>query len=639
LATNSRDGSGPRRETGARTAAQTRAARTRAGTASRTAAPVRARAAASRSHLRAVPGTAPVRAPRPHTGPRPRLRRVSVPVLPPIRLRLLALLVAMVVAFGAIGIRLFDLQARDTTHLTSLGLGQRVRTIDIPAERGNVFDSTGKILAVSVPQTTITADPRVIKDPAGYIAKLTPILTAGGVTVDQASLLAALSDRKSEFAYVARKVDNATAAKVRKLGLAGVSFVDESKRFYPAGTLAAPVLGFVGTDNNGLGGVEYGYDKTLEGTAGKVQVERDPQGNDIPGGQRQVTAAKRGQDLVLTLDQSLQWNTEQALTQGVASANAKGGTAIIVDVQTGNVLAMATVDGATPDHPAQPATAAESNRPVTDVYEPGSTNKVITMSGAIQEGVVTPTTTFTDIGQSVNIGGTDYEDVDDHPTTMSVTDILAQSSNVGTIRIASMLGKDKFANYLDAFGFGQKTGLGFPGESSGLTLPLADYNDTSMGSIPIGYGVAVTAMQMLDVYSTIANNGVARLPRLVAATIDANGKQHNAPLAASHQVVSAATAKAVTGMLKAVVTEGTGVKAQIPGYPVAGKTGTARKAPYTGEYNASFAGFAPADSPRLSAIVVLDAPTGSIFGADVAAPVFQQIMRFALAYEHVPTAP
>jgi len=588
-----------------------------------------ARAPAPNRHTRPTARTQPAR---PRTIPRP--TRIARP-LPPIRLRLVAILTVMVLAFAAIGVRLFDLQARDRSHLVSLGLGQRVRTVTIPAERGNIFDRTGKVLAVSVPQTTIVADPRVIKNPAEYAAKLAPI-----VQVDQADLEQRLSNRKSAFAYVARKANDAVTRQVRNLHLIGISYQDESRRFYPNGTIAGPVVGFVGTDNNGLGGMEYAFDKTLTGKPGSVQVERDPQGNDIPGGERQVSPALRGQDLVLTIDSSLQWYTEQALTQGVAAMNAKGGTAVIVDVQTGDVLAMASVDGATDQHPATTAPSTASNRPITDVYEPGSTNKVITMAGAIQEGLVTPDTTLDDVTQSINVGGTDYEDVDQHPTTMTVADILAQSSNVGTIKIADRLGATNLSHYLDAFGFGQPTGLDLPGESSGSSFEMKDYTDTSMGSIPIGYGIAVTPMQMLDVYSTIANHGMARPPRLVEATVDADGKQHDTRLPAPHQVISPATADAVTSMLKKVVSDplGTGTKAQIPGYPVAGKTGTARKAPYnTGEYNASFAGFAPADNARLSAIVVVDSPQGSIFGADAAAPVFQQIMRFALAYERVPT--
>jgi cell division protein FtsI (penicillin-binding protein 3) len=540
-----------------------------------------------------------------------------------------------VLAFVGIGLRLFELQARDRSHLASLGVGQRVRTVTIPAERGNIFDRTGRVLAVSVPQTTIVADPRVIDDPVGYAAKLAPIVNG-----DQADLAVRLSNKKSAFAYVARKVDDDTARRVRDLGLVGISYQDESKRFYPNGSVAGPVVGFVGLDNNGLGGMEYHYDELLTGKPGSVQVERDPQGNDIPGGEHQLSAAKRGNDVVLTLDSSLQWNTEQALVQGVTSMNAARGAAIVVDVQTGDILAMATVDGASGGKPAATAPAQETNRPVTDVYEPGSTNKVITMAGAIQEGIIAPETRFDDVGQSINIAGYDFKDAEEHPTSMTASDILALSSNVGTITIAKQLGATKLSHYLDAFGFGRATGLGLPGEAAGTSFEMPrDYTDASIGSIPIGYGIAVTAMQMLDVYSTIANHGIARAPRLVAATIDADGKRHDAPLPKPRQVISGATADAVTSMLRQVVTSGTGTKAEIQGYPVAGKTGTAAKAPYnTGEYNASFAGFAPAGNPRLAAIVVVDSPKGSIFGADAAAPVFQQIMRFALSHERVPTS-
>ena len=310
-----------------------------------------------------------------------------------------------------------------------------------------------------------------------------------------------------------------------------------------------------------------------------------------------------------------------------------------MDVQTGDILAMATADGATDTQPVRLATATESNRPVATVYEPGSTNKVITMSGAIQEGLVNPDTTFDDVYGSVNIGDATYKDAEDHPSTMSVSDILAYSSNVGTIKIARMLGSTNFDKYLHGFGFGRTTGVGLPGEAAGTVYSLNQYNETTLASSAIGYSVGVTALQMLDVYATIANGGTSRPPRIVAATVDANGDRHDAPLAAPVPVVSTATAKAVTGMLQRVVEVGTGTKAKIPGYPVAGKTGTAAKAPYnTGEYMASFAGFAPANNPRLAAIVVMDAPTGSIFGADTAAPVFKQVMQFALTYEHVPTS-
>jgi cell division protein FtsI/penicillin-binding protein 2 len=557
--------------------------------------------------------------------------------LPPIRLRLIVLLAVMTLAFAGIGARLVELQAGDKTHLRSLGLGQRVREVTLAAERGSIFDRNGVDLALSVPQTTIVADPSVIHNRESYASKLAPV-----VVVDQQALLTRLSVPRSQFAYVARKVDDATVARVKALHLRGLSYLPESKRFYPSGLLAAPVLGFVGTDNYGLGGLEAQYESTMRGHAGKARVERDPQGNDIPGGETTLKPAKRGKDIVLTIDQSVQANTEHVLTQQVEDAGAKGGMAIVADVLTGDILAMASVDGASEDRPAGPALASEQNRPATIVYEPGSTNKVITMAGAIEEGLVSPDTVLEGIGSEVVVGDTTYADVDTHPSTMTVAEILEHSSNVGTIKIASMLGAARFDHYLRAFGFGEGTALRWPGEANYQLLPLDDYNDTSMGSMPIGNGIAVSALQMLDVYMTIANGGVSRPPRLVEATVDADGERHDFPLAASQRVISPATASAVSGMLELVVQGGTGVNAQVTGYRVAGKTGTARKPPYEHppyRYVASFVGFAPANSPRLAAIVVLDEPTGNYFGGGVAAPAFAQIMQQALGAERVPPAP
>jgi cell division protein FtsI (penicillin-binding protein 3) len=340
---------------------------------------------------------------------------------------------------------------------------------------------------------------------------------------------------------------------------------------------------------------------------------------------------------VLTIDQSLQYHSEQVLTEEVTKAKAKGGMAIVMDVTTGDILSMASVEGATGDRPAGPSPPNERNRPVVDVYEPGSTNKVITIAGALEDGVVTPDSWFQTPGE-LTVGGTAYKDESAHPPSMTVSDIVRQSSNVGTIQIARQLRKDRFDSYLRAFGFGSPTGLGFPGEADGLVLPLSQYNDTSLASMPIGNGLAVTAMQMLDVYTTLANGGATRPPRLVAATVGPDGRRHNEPPPASRQVVSPPTAATMRSLLQGVVENGTGTKAQIPGYKVAGKTGTARKPPYDKppyRYVASFAGFAPADAPRLAAIVVLDEPQNSYFGGQVAAPVFARIMEFALRMERV----
>lgn len=553
------------------------------------------------------------------------------------RLRLAILFAVMALAFLGIGARLVKLQASDQTHLRSLGVDQRLRTVTVAAERGSIFDRNGVELALSVPQTTIVADPSVIRHPSEYAAKLAPL-----VLVDQQALEIRLADSHSRFAYVARKVDDATVARVRALHLTGLSYLAEPKRFYPSGSLASPVLGFVGTDNYGLAGLESQYERSLRGQAGKARVEQDPQGNDIPGGAHVIDHARRGQDIVLTIDQSIQANAELVLTQQVESAGAKGGMAIVADVLTGDVLAMATVDGATTDQPAGPAPSGTENRPATVVYEPGSTNKVITMAGAIEEKIVTPDTEINDVGGDIVVGNTTYSDVDLHPSTMTVAQILEHSSNVGTIIIANALGPERFDHYLRAFGFGHTTTLGFPGEASYRLLPLNQYNATSMGSMPIGNGIAVTAIQMLDVYTTIANGGMSRPPRLVKATIDADGVRHDLPLLAPHRVVSPSTASAVTGMLELVVENGTGTSAKVAGYRVAGKTGTARKPPYEHppyRYVASFVGFAPANSPRLAAIVVLDEPSGDYFGGRVAAPAFAQIMQQALGAERVPPVP
>jgi cell division protein FtsI (penicillin-binding protein 3) len=313
---------------------------------------------------------------------------------------------------------------------------------------------------------------------------------------------------------------------------------------------------------------------------------------------------------------------------------------VIEDVRTGDVLAMASVDGGNGAVPTHSAAATEHNRPLTDVFEPGSTAKVVTIAAALEAGVVTPSTTLSVPG-SMTIDGTKYEDVESHPTLMTVADIVRYSSNIGTIEIARMLGRDRFDAALRAFGFGVPTGSGFAGEAAGIVLPRNQYNATSLASMPIGSGIAVTAMQLLDVYTAIANGGAARTPRLVDAAVDRSGVRHDVPLAPARPVVSAATADAVRQLLVGVVAGGTGTKAQIPGYLVAGKTGTARKPPYAHppySYVASFAGFAPADAPRLAAVVVIDAPQGQIFGGDVAAPTFAQIMQYALTVERVPAS-
>lgn len=546
---------------------------------------------------------------------------------------MLVLFVLMGVALAGLSARLVELQGVSSAKYSRLGLDQRIHTVPLSAERGSVFDRNGQDLASSLTQKTVVADPAVIRNPAKTAAALAPV-----VGVPESQLLSGLSNRSSRFFYVARKVDPTVAAAAKKLKLPGIEFIPESKRFYPSGSLAAPVLGFTGTENTGLAGIESGFNALLTGKAGEMRFEEDPRGREIPAGSRQTKPSKRGADIVLTLDASLQYQAEQVLEQEVTAAQAKGGIAIVADVRTGDILAMANVDAGDATHPAHPADATEHNRALTDVYEPGSTNKLITISAALEEGKVGPSTPFT-VPYSATIGGKQFTDDEYHPTeTMSTTDILRQSSNMGTIQIARQLGKTKLDQYMRAFGLGRATGTLFPGEAPGILPEVSQYSDTSMATVPIGQGLAVTAMQTLDTFMTIANGGVTRPPRLVAATIDAAGKRHDVASAAGTRVVSAQTAAEMRDMLSQVVSGGTGSSAAVPGYPTAGKTGTARKPPYDKppyKYVASFAGFAPKDSPSLAAIVVLDEPVTAIYGGTVAAPAFARIMQEALRAEHV----
>jgi len=538
----------------------------------------------------------------------------------------------MIVAFAAVVARLVDLQVVSRDHYAQLGFDQRVRRVQLPAERGSIFDRNGNDLAVSVPAQTVWADPRLVRDPKGEAAKLAPVLG-----VDAGTLGDRLAEKNKAFVYVARKVDDVTAAKVKALRLDGVSFLSESKRNYPAGAVAAPLLGFTGLDNNGLGGLESAKETALAGAPGELVFERDPRGREIPTGKRQFRPSLRGQDLVLTVDESLQYETERVLTEEVGATGAKSGTAIIVDVKTGDVLAMATVDGGVNGQPAHPATAQEHSRALTDVYEPGSTNKAITVAGAIEDGLIGPTTLF-DVPYNIQVGDKQFKDHDAHAVMPWTTaDILRESSNVGAILIGEKLGRDRLDHYLRSFGFGTTTGLGFPGEEPGLLLPVGRYSGTSMGTMPIGQGLAVTAMQMVDVYATIANGGVLHPPRLIDATVDAKGVRHRIAATPGRRVISTRTAALMNDMLQGVVQNGTGTLASVPGYRVAGKTGTANKAPYSaGQYVASFAGFVPAEAPRLAALTVLDTPQTNIYGGTVAAPAFARIMQYALRLEKIP---
>jgi cell division protein FtsI (penicillin-binding protein 3) len=544
------------------------------------------------------------------------------------------LLVVLSVGFVAVVARLAVVQGFSARRYAVFGESQRLHTVVLPAERGAILDRDLGPLAVSTRRKTVWADPTAVTDAPAAARALAPVLD-----VDEATLRDRLST-DSSFVYLARKVDDRVADAVKNLHVAGVQFLDEPKRIVPSDALAAPVIGQVGLDDEGLSGLELQYEKALTGRAGELLVERDPGGNDIAAGLRQLKPSARGDNLVLTLDSAMQYETERALGEAIVSSKAKGGTAVVTDPHTGEILAMANLEAGSKGSPPGPTA---DNTAVTRVFEPGSTNKVVTVAAALEEGLVDPSTHM-NVPDNLKVADAVFHDAEPHnPMWWTTADIVAESSNVGTIQLAQRLGKGRIDRYIRSFGLADRTAVRFPGESGGLLPDVDEWSGTSIGTIPIGQGVAVTALQMLSAYNTIANGGTYVAPTLLKATVDSAGKTHPAPAPATHRVVSEATAAEVTRMLTGAVKDGTGTAARIEGYTVAGKTGTARKpsgtdAGYSDAYMASFVGFVPAEAPRLSAIVVLDEPT-PYFGGIVSAPVFADLGGFGIRHFSIPALP
>jgi cell division protein FtsI (penicillin-binding protein 3) len=546
-------------------------------------------------------------------------------------------LAVVILLFLVVVGRLTQLQLINGQKYAAFGASQRVRPVVLPAERGSVFDRDGADLALSVPQHTVWADPRLVSDPQREADALAPVLG-----IDRDVLLRTLTTPDKAFVYLARQVDDATTQKVKDLKLDGIDFLTESKRFNPSGDLARSVLGSVNLDNVGRAGLEQQYDGTLTGTAGQLVLEQDPKGRTIAEGEHHLTPAQPGDDLVLTLDTAMQFEVERALSDQILKMGAKGGIAIVSNPKTGEILAMATMDR--PEDNGPPV-ASSNNKALTAAFEPGSASKVITMASALEEGVVRADSTLV-VPDHLKVADGVFSDHDPHPTeTMSLTDILANSSNIGTIMLGQKLGAERIDEYQRKFGFGSPTALNFPNESQGLMLNLPNWSGTSIGTIPIGQGVAVTALQMLQAYNVIANGGIYVDPKLVLATVGKDGTRHPTAPSPTRRVVSTQTAAQVRDMMEQVVIAGTGTQAAIDGYTVAGKTGTARKPQPGGGYQdaagnyhyaATFAGFVPAEDPQLSAIVVLDEPTATIFASGASAPVFSRVASYALRRFHIP---
>ena len=517
------------------------------------------------------------------------------------------------------------------SSLASAAASQQVSSLDLPARRGTIVDRNGSELAVSEPADDVSATPYLVKDPLKTAAKLAPLL---GKTEDD--LVKKLARRDTGFVYLARSLPANQGDKVAKLDLPGIQLTQGYRRVYPHNELASQLLGRVGTDGEGLSGLEYSDDSRLHGANGERRLVKDAFGDSI--NVRDTKPAKPGARLELTIDAAIQDKVEQVLAGVGQQYRPKGATAVVMNPATGEVLALANWPRVDANDPGSAPPYALQNRAVGYTFEPGSTFKSVTVAGALQDGTVSPTTTF-DLPPQIQVADrTIGESHARGPVTLTTAEILAQSSNVGAIKIGLEMGRQRFDYWVRRFGFGKPTGVDLPGEERGIVLPLDKYSGSSMGNLPIGQGEAVTPMQMAQAYAAIANGGILRAPHVVRRV---DGKLVHTPR--GKRVVSGRTAAQLRLMLEgAFAPGGTASEVAIPGYKLAGKTGTANKIdPTTGEYSesryvASFIGFAPALHPKLLIEVTVDEPQTEIYGGVVAAPAFGKIASFALPYLRIP---
>ncbi|WP_308354888.1 penicillin-binding protein 2 [Streptomyces sp. Je 1-79] len=620
--------------------------------------PVRPRPAAAR------PAAAPRRpAPRPPARPKVRTIRLGSPKP---RLRLVSLGLTLVML--AFVVRLLQVQAVDASVLAAKAEAHRYQEYTLSAERGEITDRSGIALAASVDAYDITADPKLFTPeeskvpdaPEQAAALLAPLLGK-----EPAGLAKKLRTPKSRYTLLARKQTPQVWNQIKDLKkvyanksrpseggnginlLGGILSEPSSKRVYPNGELAAGILGYVNAEGRGAGGLESMLDKELAGQEGKIRFAESG-GRQVPTAGSRGTPAVPGSDIELTIDRDIQWAAQQAITDQVRKSKADRGYVIVQNTRTGEVLAMANAPGFDPNDLSAANSAAMGNAALQDAYEPGSTSKVMSMAAVLEEGAATPDTHVT-VPNRLHRGDRLFKDDIDHPTWyLTLNGVLAKSSNIGTILATGQLGRNQaesnrvLHSYLRKFGIGSPTGLGYPGETPGILAKPANWSTSQQYTIPFGQGLSVNAMQATSVFSTIANGGVRIEPTLVRGTKGPDGRFTPAPAPKQTRVVSDKTAKTLAQMLESVVgdEEGTGTKARIPGYRVAGKTGTANRVdPELGRYKgytASFAGFAPADDPQITVYCAIQNPTkGSYFGGQICGPIYKKVMEFALKTLHV----
>ena len=540
------------------------------------------------------------------------------------------------VVLSIFGLRLFQLQALDAPQLAATAAENRTRTLILPAQRGEITDRKGAPLAITVDARDITVDQTMVLDPAG-----TANAIAGITGADVATLLPELSgDRK--FNYVLKKITPEQWTKIKELKLPGIFSEKTTKRIYPSNSLASSTIGFIGGEDKGLAGLEYGFEKELAGSQGEVTVEISAGGRPLPSGIASEKKPVPGMGIRLTIDRDLQFVAEQALAARVEYAQADSGTLVAISPKTGKILALATYPTFDSNKPGEAKDGVTVNHALVDAYEPGSTAKVMTMAGLLNEGVASPTTPFT-IPPVLKRNGKTFHDHDPHPTLkLTMTGVLAKSSNIGTIQASELMGAERFDSYLRKFGVGQATGMQFPGESKGRLPKLEKWSGTSFPTFAFGQGYMVTAVQIASMYATIANDGIRINPSLIEGYVMPNGEYQVAAEPERTEVISVAAAKTLREMMETVVSdEGTAPLAEIPGYRVAGKTGTAQVVDpacrcYSKEVIASFIGMAPAEDPEIVVAVAIHHPRNGRWGGLLAGPVFKEVAQYSLQQLNIP---
>lgn len=518
-------------------------------------------------------------------------------------------------------------------------------TVDLPAKRGTVTDANGVVLAtsvsrydISVNQTELVAYKHV--DPESHEVTGTGPAEAARQTasllgMDEAELAADYTGTR-KFKYIKKQVLPEVWDAIKALGIHGIYATEVSERVYPSGTIAGNVLGFVGSDSEGQAGVELSLNSTLQGTPGSATYERGRTGHVIPAGNETTTAPAAGSDVELTIVRDIQYVAQKSLDTQVKKYGASGGSVIVTDTKTGAVYALAESGSIDPNNPTAGSRSNLGSTAAADVFEPGSTAKIITMAALLETGLATPLSPFKVSDTYTSSNGQVFHDSHEHAKEKwTLTGILSESSNTGTVMAGQQLPEQVRYDYLSKFGFGTKTGIELGGESRGILHPVADWDGRTKYNVLFGQGVSVTALQANSVYATVANGGKRVTPHLVKATIDADGTRHETAPTVGEQVVSTKVSKELLTMLESVVSDGTGNLGAINGYRVAGKTGTAQAADASGQMNdivASFIGVVPADNPRLAISVIIKNPSEkiSIYGGTVAAPVFSEVGAYAL---------